>query len=259
MKRYIIYIFLTLAAFSSLHAASLTEMADSAYMQDDFAKAAGLYLQIANEEGTSSDLLYNLGNCYYRMGQPGMAIVYYERALRLDPFNNEARTNLEFVNSKITDEPGDRGMFISNTVNGFARKVPANVWAGFAIGSFILLLGAIALYVFTANIRFRKIGFFGAIVLLALCVITNIFAHIATDYSTAGDEAIIIKPSTLLSTSPREPKDRSEEAILLHEGTKVELLDSVSTRTDSIVTKWYDVQVDNNNRAWIKGADIEKI
>ena len=38
----------------------------------------------------------------------------------------------------------------------------------------------------------------------------------------------------------------SEEAVLLHEGTKVEILDSVTTRTDSAVTKWYDVKIDNN-------------
>lgn len=255
------YIFTCLILFTGINcsAATLTQEADSAYMNDEYSKALDTYLQIVDSEGTSSNLYYNIGNCYYRLNKLGMAILYYERALRLDPSNDDARTNLEFVNTKITDELGDKGMFISNTVNGFAQKFPANDWAGIALGSFVLLLGAIALYFFANSIPLRKTGFFGAIVLLLICVLANICASISTRYSTVSDEAVIVEPSTLLSTSPRAPKDRTEEAILLHEGTKVTILDSVSTRQDSVVVKWYDVKVDNHNRAWIKGADIERI
>lgn len=99
------YIILALTVAFPAAGATLTQEADSAYMRDDFAEATRLYLQIAETEGTSSDLYYNLGNCYYRQKQPGKAILYYERALRLDPSNEDARANLEFVNTKITDEP----------------------------------------------------------------------------------------------------------------------------------------------------------
>jgi tetratricopeptide (TPR) repeat protein len=239
--------------------AGLGEAADSAYMNDNFARAAELYETIIKTEGSSSNLYYNLGNCYYRQGKPGLAILYYERALRLDPSNGDARANLEFVNSKIVDEPGDRGMFISNTINDIAQGVPANNWAAMAILSFVLLLCCAALYVFSSNIKLRKTGFFAGIILIIVCVVTNIFAHIATEYSTSSNEAIVIDPSTLLSTSPRAPKDRSEEALLLHEGTKVEILDSVNTHIDSIESKWYDVKVDNNNRAWIRSSAVARI
>lgn len=257
LRHYIALLLLTVAGVAS--AVNLTQEADSAYMNDDFVTAAALYNEIAATEGTSTNLYYNLGNCYFRMGQLGRAVLNYERALRLDPSNTDARDNLKFVNTKITDEPGDKGMFISNTINGIACRVPANVWAGFAIGSFILLLGSIAIYVFTSDIRLRKIGFFGGLLLIAVCVIANILAAKSTRYSTSSSEAVIIVPSTMLSTSPRAPKDRSEEAMLLHEGTVVTILDSLSTRIDSTTVKWYDVQVDNHNRAWISGSAIERI
>ena len=121
--RIITYIILTALITGTVNAMSLTQQADSAYMQDNFAKATELYLKIAEEEGTSANLYYNIGNCYFRQGKPGMAILYYERALRLDPSDKDARANLEFVNTKITDEPGDRGMFISNTVRSEERRV----------------------------------------------------------------------------------------------------------------------------------------
>ncbi|MDE6509340.1 MAG: hypothetical protein K2K99_03960, partial [Muribaculaceae bacterium] len=69
-----------------------------------------------------------------------------------------------------------------------------------------------------------------------------------------------IKPSVILSTTPRQPKDRSEEAFLLHEGTPVMLLDSISEPSDPTGRlKWYDVKVDNSHRAWIQSDAIEKI
>jgi tetratricopeptide (TPR) repeat protein len=239
-----------------VNAETLTERADSAYSADNFAEATALYQQIAATEGTSSNLLYNIGNCYYRQGKPGMAILYYERALRLDPSNEDARTNLEFVNTKITDEPGDRGMFISNTVSHIACRVSGNGWSTMAIICFVLLIGAAALYIFSSYVPLRKLGFFGGLVLLVLCIVLNVFASVSTRYSTSHDKAVVIDASTLLSTSPRAPKDRTEEAMLLHEGTCVEILDSVTTRTDSAAVKWYDVKVDNDHRAWINGSSI---
>lgn len=237
----------------------LTEQADSAYMRDDFATALQAYSELEQQYGTSSSLFYNIGNCYYRMGRPGMAIVYFERALRLDPLNSDAKANLEFVNSKITDEPGDRGMFISKTVNAIACALPANMWASLALCSFILLIGAIGVYIFSSNVGLRKIGFFGGIILLVVCVAANVLASVSTRYSTSSSEAVVTVPSTLLSTSPRQPKDRNEEAMLLHEGTKIEILDSVVTRVDSVKSVWFDVRVDNEHRAWIRGADITRI
>ena len=237
----------------------LTQQADSAYMRDDFSTALQAYTQLQSQYGTSSWLYYNIGNCQYRLGRPGLAIVNYERALRLNPLNKDARANLEFVNSKITDEPGDRGMFISKTVDAIARSLPANAWASIALGTFIFLLGAISTYIFSSNVALRKTGFFGAIVLALACVVSNVLASKATKYATSTSEAVVTVPSTLLSTSPRAPKDRTEEAMLLHEGTKVEILDSVTTRVDSVSTVWFDVEVDNNHRAWIRGTDITRI
>jgi fatty acid-binding protein DegV len=68
--------------------------------------------------------------------------------------------------------------------------------------------------------------------------------------------AIILPPSSQLSTTPREARTRSEEAVLLHEGTKVEIIDSIATSADG---KWYEVRVGSTERAWIKSGDVERI
>lgn len=258
MKYIISFIISAFICFSG-KALTLDQRADSAYAADDFSLAASLYMEAMQTEGTSSELYYNLGNCWYRMDKPGKAIVAYERALRLDPSNKNARINLEFVNSKIFDRQGERGSFLSNAYDRAATIMSSNSWAVAAVAIFIALLGCIALYIFGSSIKMRKFGFFGGIVLLFATIISAILSVHGANISTTNRFAIIISPSSLLSTSPREPKDRTEEAMLLHEGTKVEILDSISAQNDTTGLKWFDVQVDNAHRAWIKSSDVERI
>ncbi len=258
MKKIVSLLIIALAVLTS-QAASLAEQGDSAYTADDFQRAAELYTKAAETEGTSSALFYNLGNTYYRMGQLGRAILNYERALKLDPTNEDARANLAFVNSRIIDRPGDRGSVMSKIVDDTVSSAHSNTWSWLAIGCFTLLLIAIAVYIFSDNVALRKVSFFGGLALLALTIAEIVLAVIAADKATSTERAVVIAPSTQLSTSPRPPKDKTEQAILLHEGTVVEIIDSVATPADTTNSVWLDVRVDNVNRAWISKSDTERI
>lgn len=258
MKKIVSLLIIALAVLTS-QAASLAEQGDSAYTADDFQRAAELYTKAAETEGTSSALFYNLGNTHYRMGQLGRAILNYERALKLDPTNEDARANLAFVNSRIIDRPGDRGSVMSKIVDDTVSSAHSNTWSWLAIGCFTLLLIAIAVYIFSDNVALRKVSFFGGLALLALTIAEIVLAVIAADKATSTERAVVIAPSTQLSTSPRPPKDKTEQAILLHEGTVVEIIDSVATPADTTNSVWLDVRVDNVNRAWISKSDTERI
>lgn len=240
-------------------AMTLTQRADSTYTADNYAEAAELYLKAAETEGTSSTLFYNIGNTYYRLGQPGKAILYYERALKLDPTNEDAKTNLNFVNSRIIDQPGDRGSVMSKIVDDCVSKAHSNTWSIIALCGFIILLGAIAIYIFSTNVTIRKVSFFGGLAILGCTIILIALAVIAADKAVSTNRAIVTAPSTQLSTSPRVPKDKSEQALMLHEGTLVVIVDSVATPSDSINPMWLDVKIDNNIRAWISKNDVEVI
>ena len=65
--------------------------------------------------------------------------------------------------------------------------------------------------------------------------------------------------SARLSTSPSTPINSSQQAFLLHAGTVVTVLDSVATPLDPNTKMWYEVEVDNEHRAWIDKNDVEKI
>lgn len=260
MKHIIFTIVILLSGTFAMRAESpLTAQADSAYNADEFRQAADMYLNVIQEEGPSAKLYYNLGNSYYRLGEMGNAIIAYERALRLDPSDKDVRNNLDFVNARITDRPGERGTFLGNALDAISAYAHSNTWAWIAFTCFVLTLAGLLAYLFSQMVPVRKIGFFGGILTFMACCISLFFSFRAAAIASADNVAVITVPSTILSTTPRVPQDRSQEAMLLHEGTKVTILDSVRSTTDSIHSMWYDVEVDNAHRAWINAAAVQKI
>lgn len=238
---------------------ALADQANAAYQRDDFNSALSLYEQAAKEDGTSSLLYYNMGNTHYRLGNMGKAVLCYERALLLDPSNDDARTNLEFVNDKLQLKIDRGSSFVSDTIGGFVRSIASDTWAQLGIASFILLLVAVLVYIFAEAVILRKIGFFGGGVLLLVSIVSNICAFYTHSIAVNKSYAIVTIPSATLSTSPRVPKDKSEEAFMLSEGTKVEIVDSVQGAVDGEVIMWLDVKADDQHRAWIRSTDVEHI
>jgi len=235
---------------------NLAQQADSAYAQDNFTLAEQLYLESIRQDGTSSTVFYNLGNAYYRQGNLGKAILNYERALKLDPTNADAQDNLAFVKSKITDRQTEDSSLITAFWNSVVTMFKANTWAWISVVLFALLLSGILVYVFSSVIAIKKFSFFGAIVIFFLCTAGIIISFAAANRTTDNSRAIILPPSAQLSTTPREARTQAEEAFLLHEGTAVEIIDSVSSASEG---KWYEVAVGTGERAWIKASDLERI
>ena len=239
-------------------AASLAASADSAYTADDFPRAIALYSQALATDGHSPDLYYNLGNAYYRNGNIGRAIVAYNRCLRLDPANSDARANLAFVNSRIQDLPEDDSSFLSRLHIGIVTAVSANTWAWLALGVFALTLAAVAVYIFGRGVLLRKVGFFGAFILATFTVYFIVVAADAAARVRDHSHAIVTVPTTFLNSIPRQPK-QTDKVVPLHEGTRVEIIDSVPTPDDPVSPRWYNVKINNSTHAWLRATDVERI
>lgn len=260
IKKLILSIIIISTAISSYADNRASSPADSAYNEKNYVEAIKLYQAEIDSIGPTSDLYYNIANCYYRLGKQGKAVVGYERALRMNPRNNDASTNLDFINSRLVDRPGERGTFLGNiydTVTNYARS---DTWAWIALISFVLTAAGALLYFFTSDVMLRKTGFFGGGVMLIVCVITIFLSINAADIQTSRDKAVVIVPSTILSTAPRTPSNAEEEAMMLHEGALLKILDSVNVSDDGKTgVQWLEVEFDNTHRAWINASDTEVI
>ena len=246
MKQIIITIILAVMALPLVAANANLDRAHQAYKQELYNEALKLYLQEAEQTGVSSALYCNIGDTYYRLKDNVHAVLYYERALLLDPSNSDARFNLEFVRGKmqLPDDAGDS--WFSNWVDQTVSRLSSNTWAIIAIITFLLFLAGVA----------GKIGFFGGAVLIVASILANLAAFHVYHKATSGNGAIVMPESVILSTAPREPRDKDEEAFRLMQGTRVEIIDSIADKTSG---KWLQVSTAGGHKAWINAKEVEVI
>lgn len=256
MKQVIITILLTVLALPVLANNANIDRANQAYKQELYNEALKLYLQEAKQTGVSSALYCNIGDTYYRLKDNVHAVLYYERALLLDPSNSDARFNLEFVRSKmqLPDDAGDS--WFSNWVDMTVSRLSSNAWAIIAIITFLLFLAGVAAYMFLDNVLMRKIGFFGGALMIVVSILANLAAFHVYHKATGGNGAIIMPESVTLGTAPREPRDKQEVAFELQQGTRVEIVDSI---TDKNSGKWLQISTAGGHKAWLNARDVEVI
>lgn len=251
MKTRIISFICLLFSFTVVVAQTPFERAGAAYNAQRYADAVAMYDSIETDEGVSAELYYNRGNAYYKMGKYAPAILNYERALLLSPGNPDIRYNLTLANTKITDKIEVTGTFF---INVWAENVRdwfgSNTWAIIAIVSFLLFISGLALYIFTdiERMKLKKIGFFVALPMIAVSVIANICAVTQNNRGNKHDNAIVFAHEVSVKSSPAES---GTELFILHEGTKVSLLESVG--------EWVEVRISDGNQGWLPMRSIEVI
>lgn len=257
MKRIIFVISLFLVAVSA-SALTTAQEADSAYNREDYRLAIRLYHQAIESDGVSPEIYYNLGNAYFRIDELGRSVLYYQRALNLDPSMDDARSNLEFVKTRIVDKPEDDSSFLSNLHHSIIAVFSPNTWAWLALTMFALLMGCVALYLFSGNIALRKTGFFGGMGVTVLTVYAIVISWQAATAHTRSDMAVVTVPTANLRSVPGTSADNNK-VIPIHEGTVLEITDSLVMPGESASPKWYDVKINNSTRAWVNAADVEQI
>ena len=222
--------------------------AEELYAAKQYVEAADVYADMF-QYGESAALYYNYANALYKSNQLGLAILNYERALRLDPTNEDVKFNLEFANKMKTDkiEPLER-FFLSEWMESLGRLLTSNQWAYASIISFIVVLVLVLLYLFGKKVWLRKLSFFSALFLLVFSIFTMVYAFQIKDYIENNPEAIVLAGSVSVKSSP---DDSGTEVFVIHEGTKVNVLSTLST--------WSEVRLADGNVGWLQSSTIEKI
>lgn len=249
MKKIVIYLLCVVAGWTAAYGQESLTKANEAYAQEDYIKAIELYEQTAREHGVSSDLYYNLGNAYYKHNEFAKAILNYERALLLNPGNEDARFNLDMANTHIVDKIDPVGrFFLSVWIDSMRSYLSSNTWAVIGIIAFFLFIGGCYLYLFTRSVPLKKIGFFGGIVVLLIAIMANCFAWGLNEKKEIRNEAIVFDATVSVKSSPAES---GTDLFVLHEGTKVVVLSKVG--------EWSEVKISDGNRGWLPSAAIEII
>jgi tetratricopeptide (TPR) repeat protein len=224
-------------------------MADSAYTQGNYQQAISDYEDLL-KQGVSADIYYNLGNAYYRMDDMTRAVLNYERALLLAPGDRDIRFNLQMARSKTIDKIiPETELFFVTWYRSLVNQMSVDQWARVALISLALAIVLALVYLFANRIWLRKLGFFGAILLIIVFVLGNVFAQYQKSGLLDRRGAIIMGSAVTVKSTPAQ---NGTDLFILHEGTKV-------TITDGQLKDWKQVRVADGKEGWVETSQIEII
>ncbi len=245
----IIFILLPLYAYS-FDGKDLFNKATGLYNAEQYGKAKDIYETLLDSGYVNSVVFYNLGNTYYRLNKIPQAIMNYERAKILDPLNDDINFNLKLANLKIVDkfEPLPKLFFIEWYEDLF-NIANSDTWAYISIALiWITLLFVFLTFWFSFPFNVKKSLFMTAVTTFIIGVFTMFMTFRVSVEENKKDKAIILAPSVYVKSSP---DNNGTDLFILHEGTKVQILESINN--------WYEVKVQNGNIGWVQQDSFEII
>ncbi len=233
----------------SANSDSLYMKANRLYEEGEYELALEVYQEVILSGFESPDLYFNIGNAAYRSNSIGSAVLYYEKALKLDPSHEDAQHNLDFVSRYRVDTfEKVPELFIRTWSQALVQSLSERIWSLFSLSLFILFMGSILIYLFSKRLVFKKIGFFSALLGLLIFIVTISSAISSHRNIIHPESGIILSPSVVVRSSP---SDTGTELFILHEGTKVGLNEEISD--------WQNIRVMDGREGWIETVDFESI
>ena len=229
---------------------SLWNAGVAAYTEGDFASALQDWEDVRATGLMSKELYYNLGNAYFKTGEMAQSILWYERALKLDPSDADIRHNLEYARSLTQDRIEEvPEIFFEQWGHAMCYLLPSNTWAVLCL---VFLAAAVAmalLFLLGSTAGRRRVGFFVGIACLLFAFLGWDFAQWQRQEALAQDRAIVMRPVSSVKSSPSA--ESAKDLFILHEGTRVKILDNVGS--------YSNIELGDGRQGWIPSADIEVI
>ena len=223
--------------------------ADAEYSKGNYQQAIKDYEELL-KAGESAEIYYNLGNAYYRTENITRAVLSYERALLLNPADEDIRFNLQMARSKTIDKiTPESEMFFFTWYRSLVNLMTIDGWAHLAIASIILTLILALVYLFAGHLTLRKIGFYGGVLFLIIFLLSNLFAFQQKQMLMKRNGAIVTAPSV---TIKKTPVANSADQGVIHEGTRVDIIDDT-------MRDWKEIHLADGREGWIPATQIEKI
>ena len=219
------------------------------YKEGSYNKAIDVYNQLVDEGYSGVALFYNLGNSYYRVGKIGYAILYYEKALKVSPSDEDVNHNLNFARLSTVDriQPLPR-FFLFDWWEAILSSFTENGWAYIVFVIYLVLLILIALYFFSRSVFQQKLIFFSGIAVVFILAICISLLIVKVNRDNTVKSGVIVEQAVTVKSSP-EPN--STDAFVIHEGLKVNLEDKLDN--------WVKIRLADGKVGWIENNLVKQI
>jgi hypothetical protein len=224
------------------------QKANDLFRSAKYEEAKQIYIQIVNQGLGSSKLYYNLGNACFKTKNFSYARLYYEKALLLNPSDEDIQHNLELVKTMTGDKTEEVHPFFLVSWANVSAWFSSDGWAYCGLILLVAFVVMLLLLLFNDRYVIKKIMFISAVVTFFLSGVAIAFSAYRLSMLTDSERAIVGLPTVSAKSSPT---DQGTDLFIVHEGTNVQMLDSVAN--------WREIRLPDGNRGWVEKGSLMPI
>ncbi|WP_299365132.1 tetratricopeptide repeat protein [Winogradskyella sp.] len=249
MKKHITILVYCLGLFVFSQNNQLFDEANALYNQGKYAEAIDKYESVLETGEHSAELYFNLGNANYKLNNIAPSVYYYEKALLLNPKDTDIKNNLAYAQN-MTIDAIDKAPQVgfARIVNNVVNTFNTDTWAKIAIVGVMIFVLLFLMYHFSYATSRKRIAFIVSVFSLFLACFSVAMAFQKERLNSKDNPAIVFAQESRVKS---EANRVSEEVFRLHEGTKVQVLESYED--------WKKIQLSDNSTGWIPASDIKII
>ncbi len=242
------FLFISINLFAGAEKA-LLDSANKAYSKKNYAAAINFYEKVLSQNIEAPEIYYNLGNAYFKNRNLPLAILNYERAKKRKPEDEDIVFNLKMANQLIADKIDTPEVhFLSAKRSLLLNVCTEKTWSLYSLGSWMIFLCLLTIYFVSGRIGIRQLSLGFSLLLLQVSLSTFFLARECFKDSVRQEEAIILASNI---TAKGSPDNKGTDLFILHEGSKVTLLQSSGG--------WYEVKLNNGHSGWLPKTALEII
>ena len=234
---------------------AIFKKAASEYSKKNYEEALNTFQQLENTDKVSFELLFDVGNCYYRLDELGEAIQYWEKAKKLNPSNDDVNFNLKLANVKLQDKVIlPKPFFLFKYYHSIRQNINIKHWMNYLGIIFLVTIIIFIIPKFFNNKRrlqrkILKIFFIPKYILILSLIIISVVLFDSINYNNNNKFGIVVVNKIKVKT---EPKENGETSFILHEGSKIKILSKFNRN-------WYKISYFDDKIGWIESNKIGEI
>lgn len=245
------YIFIMVCLLMAVQVVGQSEVlfqkATEAYNEGEYQKAIDFYEDILENGKHSAELYFNLGNCHYKLDEIGPSIYYYEKALLLQPNDREIKNNLSFAQNMRLDAIEEMPKTAMNRLHdSVVLALTPDQWGYLAVAMIVLFVLGFIIYYILYSATYKRIAFIIANAALFISIFSVVMGYLGNRHQNSKNPAIIFEREVVITS---EPNERSEKVFALHEGTKVNVLESLEN--------WSKIKIADGQTGWMPSESLK--
>jgi hypothetical protein len=226
------------------------ENGNQAYLDGDYLGAVEAYRKVLEGGVQHPDMYFNLANAYYRSGQRGLAVWFYEKALSMNPSDDGAASNLEIVKKELIDRVVmSEGSAVGEPMwHEFIRSLKLGwlTWTflGFYVLAFAILIGRRLARADSV----RRLLFWVNVPIITLTLVFGLLFSSRVYIQERVHHGVVVSSTVSLREGPERT---ARELMQVHEGLKVRLLNEVDD--------YLRIRLANGVEGFVKTSQVGRI